>query len=1392
MIVFKHRFLHVPIIAGLILLATGINISTVFAQTGNYPYKVKFLTVDEGLSHTDANDIAQDQKGFIWIATYFGLDRFDGYTIRKFYNSNEPLKNAYKNRLRCVYPDNNGDIWLGTEGGLQRFDVHTERYVDYHCENQPLNNFEKIYKPAGNKIYASTGYQIRLFEIRGTTLVELTLPIPANLSVSDFVVGSHGGIFLATSKGVWLLDQHDRLSPIEVSGLTNPSLNHISISENGELNLVSKNQFFTATPASNQSGAPLKFAVTNQYTSPFHNDIKNVARDEKHNFWVNEGGSLLQLNSELRLVQVMSSKNHQQALNSNALAKIFIDRSQCLWICAFGGGVNYFDLNEKPFYTLQHIPGDGQSISGSYIRSVLANGDDLWLGTTDNGLNRYNLKTHALSHYNSYNTPVRVKNDVITALTVDHQQNLWIGSNSGIEIFDVKHQQIIRPQGAESFPKYVIDVLTTDRFGNIWFGNHTDRFGVINRDEKGVYHTKYYGEGFFILADTAKPQLMISSTHGLKRLIVDKEGNILSQFTYRATGKPNSLSSDYTYPIVKQNDSTYWVGTIGGGLNRLILKGNNAYSISTFGSRYGIFNDVESMELDNAGNIWMGGNGLERFNPVTHTLIRYDKNDGLQSNSFKVGSSCKGQDGRLFFGGINGLNYFYPDQVRENTVAATPLITDILINNQHPVIQHNQQADNQISQSVTYCNKLKINYLQNNFVIFFSAMHFANPLKCKYRYQLTGFDSDWRYTDGKNPSAAYNNIDYTNYTFEVQASNDDGIWSKSTAVLNIVVTPPWWKSTVAKVFYVLLLLSILIGIYLYQARWYKLKRDIEVGKVNEKKREEIHRQREELHQQQLVFFTNISHEFRTPLTLIVGPLEHLIHENKDIHLDSSYQLILRNAKRLMNLIAELMNFKKVADSVVRLQVRPLDIYQFCTDLYTDFENIALNKDIKYRLINNTGIDQKGALTGWFDVQVLEKILFNLLNNSFKYTENNGEVTFELFFDLENFKPSFPNEFKLLNTYRADKYLYIRIADTGIGISADSIGNIFERYYRISSNHIGSGVGLALVKSLAQLHKGDIYVYSERMAGTEIIIGIPWGENNYSDTEKVFNTEVKNQLEPIDKSLLVPVEQQSALQDDGQHINKRILIVEDNAELRRFLKQVFDKQYHILEAEDGEIGLKIATEKIPDIIISDVMMPKMNGMEFCRQVKEQFETRHIPFIILSAKNAIGSRIEGMGHGADFYFAKPLSVDLLLLTVRNIFAQREVAKQRFLNDYLSNATELVQSEIDKDFFDKLINIIDTNLHEIDLDVDFLCKHLFVSRTKLYQKIKSISGQSVGEFIRTIRLKKSIEIMTHENVPMNEVADRIGMQSSSNFSRAFKKEYGKSPLQFMQNLKKMHRAG
>ncbi len=520
-----------------------------------------------------------------------------------------------------------------------------------------------------------------------------------------------------------------------------------------------------------------------------------------------------------------------------------------------------------------------------------------------------------------------------------------------------------------------------------------------------------------------------------------------------------------------------------------------------------------------------------------------------------------------------------------------------------------------------------------------------------------------------------------------------------------------------------------------------------------------------------------------------GAYKHYAHIEKEPSSLGSNQVrtILADAGRLVGLINELMDFRKVEEGALKLKVMPGNPNSFLHEIAAELSGLAEEKKINFTITVS-----KDITSTWFDRQVLEKIMINLISNSCKYTSDGGTITVEAFTSLVQFKPAFVNELVIKNGFKGKEYVFIRVADNGIGISKESIRHLFERYYKITESHLGSGIGLAFVKSLTMLHKGDIYVYSERHKGTEIIISLPASRSDYSMEEQwIRNAEIPVYIESIDHTY---DQQSSSLPESSVQTNtskvtavKQILIVDDNKELRAFLKDSLQAHYQITEAPDGQAGLEAAKEMHPDLIISDVMMPVMDGIEFCRNVKEDMETSHIPFIMLTARQALASTIEGVGSGADFYFSKPLSIELLLLTIRNIFEQRQKLKDRYLKDVHVEAKELVHSTKDKEFIDRLLTIIGEQLSNTDLDVEYICMQIGMSRTSLHQKIKNITTQSISEFVRSVRLRKAVQIMTEEDVLLTEVIYRVGIQTQSYFTKAFKKEFGKTPSQFLQELKK-----
>lgn len=790
-----------------------------------------------------------------------------------------------------------------------------------------------------------------------------------------------------------------------------------------------------------------------------------------------------------------------------------------------------------------------------------------------------------------------------------------------------------------------------------------------------------------------------------------------------------------------------------------------------FNSGTGLENEtIQSILEDGSGNLWVGTtNGIIKVNPDNKSFTRYTDADGLQGLEFGQNSSLKLQSGEMLFGGFKGFNIFHPDSIKRNISPPQVYLSDFQIFNKSV---HPGDKNSPISKQISETKEITLSYDQSVFSFEFAALNYISPQKNQYAYRLKGFEKNWNFVQTQR-KATYTNLDPGEYIFQVKASNNDGIWNEMGSSVKLIIKPPFWMTWWFKTLIVVIILLITYFIL-------RFRRNLELKEIEEQKREDMH-------QVQLQLFTNISHEFRTPLTLIMGPLEKLLNEDSRSVFNHYYKLMYRNANRLMGLISELMDFRKVEAGALKLKVVQADLGNFLSQIAEEFSELASQKQITFN--RNFPLQQ----SVWFDEQVVEKIILNLLNNSFKYTPDGGNITIEVLSSLKNFKPSFANELLIANDYKAANYVYISVADNGIGISKESINHLFQRYYQITESHLGSGVGLAFVKSLTSLHKGEIYVYSERFKGTELIIALPMDQEDYNPQERLSEnrTEGGVRLESINYHYAndyTGPEQDGFTRFKSIPANtQHILIVDDNTELRNFLKESLETVYVISEAGSGISGLLKAKEESPDLIISDVMMPEMNGIEFCKRIKDDIETSHIPFILLTAKDALESKIEGIGSGADFYFGKPLSIELLLLTIKNIFGHREKIKERYLKDYRIGVKELVHSVKDKEFMEQLFQIIDQQLESPDLNVEYLCRQIGMSQNKLYKKIKDITGQNIVEFVRKLRLKKAIQIMTHEDVSINEVMYRVGILSQSYFTNIFKKEFNKTPSQFMQEMKR-----
>ena len=1079
----------------LFILFTGINVT---AQ--QLLLKFSYLTVDNGLSHMAVHGVIQDRHGFIWVATMFGLDRYDGYTVKRFYNTNVPRRNAFNNRIYGICLDEHNRIWLCSEDGIQVFDPETEKYTDVtNVPSAGNRDYDRIFVLNGDLLAVLKGNHPQLFTVKGKLLTVISLRYPQHVSFTDMAADHSGNIYLSSNDGFWLLDHSLHFRHFEFKGSPGEAslyLNHVFVNRTGQPMLTTGSTIVLIKEQTSDllSARDIALNPLQRITIPDCKQIRDIIQDKHLNYWISTDAGLFLLDRAFKLKQAVKKGSTANSLNTNNLGGLLIDRSECLWISTPENGVNSCDLNAKPFYLLQHSA-DMNSLSGNFISNVLEeSGRKVWIGTNDGGLNAFDLQTLHIKHYTTKSAPLELSNDNIRALALDNDQNLWIGTDRGVQILNKKRNALWQPAGHTQFPSHYISTLAKDYYGHIWFGNYNE-MGSIIRGKNNVYQVKPTGgiSGHQIWANSKKPELLVSTTAGLLRLIIDSAGGVTKIYRYKAGNSSNSLSSDFIYPVRQQNDTTYWIGTIGGGLDRLLLKKDGMCRVTNYGSRDGIFNDVESVEFDHNGNIWMGGvgeNGLECFNPQNKNLNRYDKNDGLQGNSFKIGASGAGKDGRLYFGGINGLNYFFPDSIKSNPIPARPVFTDLLINNKKVFISATRinTGESVIGKSIAYSQALHLDYLQNNFVISFSAMHFANSQKCQYRYKLVGFDKEWRSTDGSSPSAAYNNLDYDDYSLIVEATNNDGVWSKDKAIISITIAPPWWKSTISKTINLILFISGLLGIYIYQARWFRLKRELLIRQLEEKRQEERYHQQLELNQRQLKLndqiqeknnvlqeadqFKNklvsiLAHDFRSPLssTITMARLMQDNHGFKEEELERFYNSIENEATKMLESFDIILQWIRQQLSGYEFKSQTLALHDLFRESVTLFQSQLETK----RIIFCNQIPEDIFLTS--DKEMLQFVNRNLLSNAIKFSPEGGTITVRCIQNVAEF--------------------IVNVSDDGPGMSETTLSKLFsisnqDRH----STQMGAGIALSLCKDFINKLNGRIWAENKKPNGAVVYYTLP--------------------------------------------------------------------------------------------------------------------------------------------------------------------------------------------------------------------------------------------------------------------------------------------------------------
>lgn len=1338
--------------------------------------KLLNLSREQGLSNSTVFSIYQDSYGFMWFGTGDGLNRYDGAEMQIYQNDSRADHTISDNYVKYIFEDSERNLWVGTTNGLNLFDRKLGRFKRYffNSTGKPANSgndISCILEDTEKTLWIGThGAGLAILDKKTGKLRSIgteykTKSLLKFSHINHLFEDNNRNLWIATNQGIAILNiQKKEFKSLIFPGKSRVDVRTIREDSKGNKWMATEGHgILVYSPASGKfhnyyhqekqgsslgsnlvrtmiidnKGKVWSGCVTgglnlfNSKTNSFYRYISDrtvsaLFQDNQGNLWAgtHRGGVYLYAPNAQKF-NIVQKETSPHILSNNDVRAFFEDKKGNIWIGTDGGGVCKYNLETKAATKFRHRTTDRNSLGSDFILDIVEDrNSNIWISSWGGGISFYNEKNGKFTHYiNRLRDSSTISSNYVHKMIPDEKGNFWVGTYfGGLNYLNTTSTRFVRITSNRNKPtamwgNNVISMCEDAKSGNLWIG--TDDAG-LNYFDKSSHTAKHY-----FVNESGAREIRIIFKDRKNRIWVGAKGIYLynrKKDKFERYTKAPSLNTDFIKGILEDDDGLLWISTL---------------------------------------------NGIVSLNPERGTTRRFNNSDGLQSLEFEANAVLKTRNGEMYFGGINGYNYFHPEKIPTNNFIPPVYFTGLSIFNKKAIPLAD---DSPLKEDLPFVSQINLNYKQSSFSVNYAALNYTSPNNNLYAYKLEGFDKDWTYV-GNTTKASYTNLDPGEYILKVKAANNDGIWSRKIASLAITITPPFWQ----RFWFQLLTGALIISIIYYVL---SLKRKLELEKLEEKKKDEIH-------QVQLEFFTNISHEFRTPLALIMGRLERLVKENHSSTLLPHIRSLFKNSAYLLNLLNELMDFRKVESGVLQLHVSKGNLSSFLDELAEEFIILAQEKNIHLSIEKHEEISE-----AWFDRQVMEKVITNLIHNSIKYTAPGGEIGVEIVKDWSDLK--FKNQLVIRSGYKPFEAIGIRVKDSGIGITRDSLKFLFERYYRITDAHLGSGVGLAFVKSLTMLHKGDICVSSEKNRGTEIVIAIPCSLDDYSETEK-RTEQTKVGIANLESIIVEPeigVFDQTSLaekEDINSSIHKRhILLVEDNQEMRLMLKESLSPYFTVSEASNGIEGYKKVKEEFPELIISDVMMEDMDGIEFCKIVREDVETSHVPFIMLTAKSSVDSQISGIETGADFYFPKPVSVQLLLLTIQNIFNQRQKLKTHYVKGHQTEMKGLVHSVKEREFMDKVLAIIEKNMEDPNFDTDLLCREIAMSKTNLYHKLKSITGNSISEFIRSVRLNKAKEIMVNEDVLINEVMFKVGIQTQSYFTRVFKNEFGVTPRQFLQDLK------
>ena len=1335
----------------LTILIANILLSSLHAQK---PEQTDFIhiSVNEGLSQNTIFDIAQDQQGHMWFATDDGLNKYDGYDFTIYRHDEQNPHSISNDIIKACIVDTEGRIWAGTEKGVSLYDAPQDKFYNFTYlkgnKSLPIRDIVEV----NNKqllLFSEKKNGLFLFNIETQQFSEKPLH-PSLTGIQPTILHKQGDyIYIGSYNGIYSYS------------ISKKSVEHI-----------------------------LPKQLKNK-------QVYSILRQSPIYLWVGtEGDGLYKINMQTQKVDsYVNIPGKQGSISSNYIRSLILDSENILWIGTING-LNIYDEDTDSFSTYTNIPEVSGSLSHTSILDIFADSQGgMWLGTYFDGVNYYHPLKNRFHNIQFTANKNSLNSNVIGCIKEDAQKGIWIGTNNGgLNYYNPQTGIFRHYTQKEGLTSNDIKSIYIDEANDLaYIATHTGGLNILNRKSGHInrYHNSKIKNIYDIQPTENKEYWLTGMTQFLR---YSPQNKTFEYITNQTNGQP-LIENRFTY-LKRDSKRRLWlIGEKGvsvyieqkdGLLNSHLLPENSPLSykgvncvheahngIFWIGTRNGIWRfDERKKELkqyttnhglpnnvihgileDSIGRLWLSTNkGLSCFQPKTEKFRNYTNNDGLQSNQFTDNAYCQTADGQMYFGGINGITTFHPEQIADNPYTPPVTITRLRVFNKTIYPNDNTGI---LKRNISNTQSITLTAKQSMFSLDFVVSNYISGNHNIFAYTLEGYDKEW-YQSHTQRTASYSNLPAGTYTFLVKAANSDGKWNEQPTKLKIIILPIWYKTWWATLLFISAFTIITIFIFRYFWMRKSMEAKLQLERMDKERQKEVN-------EMKLRFFINISHELRTPLTLILAPVQEMLDKVSDRQLHKQLEHVQKNTNRLLHLVNQLMDYRRAELGVFNLKVRPNPIHNIIEKDFLYYDHLAQRKQIVYNF--NSNVEGRTILC---DPDYMELIVNNLLSNAFKYTGEGKNITVTL--KEENRK------------------LLLQVKDTGNGIPIDKQGKIFERFYQIDNEHLGSGIGLSLVQRLVELHHGSIELESEEGVGSTFSVYLPIEESAYLPEEKqntsnsveeerVYTTNNRD-MYVIDTESKETVEE-TIVQEEQR--KETILIVEDNTDICQYLCEELGKSYHVLKASNGEEALSIVKEQEVDLILTDVMMPIMDGLQLCKQIKQNLRTCHIPIIMLSAKTDLKEQLEGLQVGADDYIPKPFSMTMVAAKIKNLFRTRYRAIEHYSHSLEVEPEKVALNPLDEELLKKAIERVKKHMDNVEFSTNDFAREMCISRSNLHIKMKALTGESTNDFIRKMRFNQACKLLQEGRYTVSEISGMVGFNTPSYFSTSFKKYFGCLPSEY-----------